>query len=147
MLPGIGWGEFFVLAVLALIVIGPKDLPRVMRTFGRFVGKARAMAREFQTSFEEIAREAEMEEMRKEAEKLRAAIAPAVSDAPVATPLTPEEQDRLIAEHNARILEAQAADTGAPAEPLEAGGALTTGAAAEAAPAPADNMMSIRGRA
>lgn len=97
MLPGIGWGEFFVLAVLALIVIGPKDLPRVMRTFGRFVGKARAMACEFQTSFEEIAREAEMEEMRKEAEKLRAAIAPAVSDAPVATPLTPEEQDRLIA--------------------------------------------------
>jgi sec-independent protein translocase protein TatB len=117
MLPGIGWSELFVLAVLALIVIGPKDLPRVMRAFGRMVGKARAMAREFQTSFEEIAREAEMEEMRKEAEKLRAAIAPPE----VATPLTPEQQDRFIAEHNAKILEAQAGAS-VPAEPLEAGG-------------------------
>lgn len=145
MLPGIGWGELFVLAVLALIVIGPKDLPRVMRTFGRFVGKARAMAREFQTSFEEIAREAEMEEMRKEAEKLRAAIAPTISDAPVATPLTPDEQDSLIAEHNSKILEAQAAGTGAPTEPLEAGGALASETAAE--PATADNVTPIRGRA
>ncbi len=138
MLPGIGWSELFVLAVLALIVIGPKDLPRVMRTFGRFVGKARAMAREFQTSFEEIAREAEMEEMRKEAEKLRAAITPTVAD--VATPLTPEQQDSLVAEHNAKILEAQAAAS-VPAEPLEAGGALAN----EPEPALAgDNVTPIR---
>lgn len=141
MLPGIGWSELFVLAVLALIVIGPKDLPRVMRTFGRFVGKARAMAREFQTSFEEIAREAEMEEMRKEAEKLRAAITPTVSDATVATPLTPEQQDSLISEHNAKILEVQAA-AGVPSEPLEAGGALAN----DPEPAHAgDNVTPIRG--
>lgn len=143
MLPGIGWGEFLVLAILGLIVVGPKDLPRMMRSFGRFVGKARAMAREFQTSFEEIAREAEMEEMRKEAEKLRAAIAPTVSDAPVAKPLTPDDEDRLIAEHNAKVLATQSAVAGVPAEPLAAGGPL----ADESPPAEpvGDNVTPIRG--
>jgi sec-independent protein translocase protein TatB len=143
MLPGVGWTEFLVLAVLAMIVIGPKDLPRAMRTVGRFVGKARAMAREFQSSFEEIAREAEMEEMRKEAENLRTAVAP-VSPSPA--PLSPDEEERLIAAHNAKILEAEAAAMGAPperleAEPLAAGGTTTSQATASG-----DNVTPIRGR-
>lgn len=66
----IGWSEMAVVLLVALIVIGPKDLPKVARTVGRWVGKARAMAREFQRSFEEMAREAELDEIRKEIDRV-----------------------------------------------------------------------------
>jgi sec-independent protein translocase protein TatB len=49
MLPGIGASELIVIAVVALIVVGPKDLPKMLRQLGRFVGKMRAMADEFRT--------------------------------------------------------------------------------------------------
>ncbi len=62
-------------------------------SFGRFVGKARAMAREFQDSFEEIAREAELEEMRNEAAKLRAGMNANLNTGP-AIPLTPAEEEK-----------------------------------------------------
>ena len=62
----LGWSELLLLAVLAIIVVGPKDLPRMMRTIGRHVAKARAMAQEFQRSFDEIAREADLDEFRRE---------------------------------------------------------------------------------
>jgi sec-independent protein translocase protein TatB len=60
----IGWDEMTVVAVVALIVIGPKDLPVVLRQAGRWVRKARAMAAEFQSGVEEMVREAELREMR-----------------------------------------------------------------------------------
>src|SRR5216683_1030406 len=63
------WSELAVIAVVALVVIGPKDLPRVMRTVGIWVGKARAIAREFQGSLDQMMREAELEEMRKQVEQ------------------------------------------------------------------------------
>jgi sec-independent protein translocase protein TatB len=63
------WSELAVIAVIALVVIGPKDLPRVMRTVGLWVGKARAIAREFQSSIDQMMREAELEEMRKQVEQ------------------------------------------------------------------------------
>lgn len=62
----IGWQELFIVAVLAIIVIGPKDLPRAMRTVGSVVRKARGMASEFQSSLEDMARDAELDEARKE---------------------------------------------------------------------------------
>ena len=62
----IGWQELFIVAVLAIIIIGPKDLPRAMRTVGRVVRKARNMAGEFQSSLEDMAREAELDEARKQ---------------------------------------------------------------------------------
>jgi sec-independent protein translocase protein TatB len=65
----IGWSEMFVILVVALIVIGPKDLPRVARTLGKWVGKARALAREFQSSIEEMAREAELDDVKKTIEQ------------------------------------------------------------------------------
>ena len=49
----IGWWELAVVAMIALIVVGPKDLPRIMRVVGRWAGKARAMAREFQSSVDD----------------------------------------------------------------------------------------------
>lgn len=71
MLPGIGFTELLVLAVAALIVVGPKDLPMMMRRLGQFVAKGRAMAREFQAAFDDIARQSELEDLRKEIEDLK----------------------------------------------------------------------------
>jgi sec-independent protein translocase protein TatB len=65
----IGWSEMAVILLVALIVIGPKDLPRVARTVGRWAGKGRAMAREFQTALEDMAREAELDKVKSEIEK------------------------------------------------------------------------------
>jgi sec-independent protein translocase protein TatB len=65
----IGWSEMMVILVVALIVIGPKDLPRVARNVGRWVAKARGMAREFQNQLEEMAREAELDKVKQEIEK------------------------------------------------------------------------------
>ena len=71
LLPGIGFLEIVVVAVVALIVVGPKDLPRLMRLAGRTVSQARRMAGEFTAAFNQMARESEMEEMRKEIEALK----------------------------------------------------------------------------
>jgi sec-independent protein translocase protein TatB len=62
---GIDSGEILIIAVIALVVIGPKDLPRVMRTIGNFIGRARGMARHFRSGFDAMMREAELEEMEK----------------------------------------------------------------------------------
>ena len=62
---GIDSGELLVIAVVALVVIGPKDLPRVMRTLGNFIGQARGMARHFRSGLDTMMREAELEEMEK----------------------------------------------------------------------------------
>jgi sec-independent protein translocase protein TatB len=57
--------ELLIVAVVALVVIGPKDLPRVMRTVGHWVGRARGMARHFRSGLDTMIREAELEEMEK----------------------------------------------------------------------------------
>ena len=53
----IGWSELLVIAVVAIIVVGPKDLPRLMRTFGHYAGRLRRAAAEFQRQFEEAVRD------------------------------------------------------------------------------------------
>jgi len=62
---GVDSSELFIVAIAALIFIGPKDLPRVMRVVGQWVGRARGMARHFTAGIENIMREAELEEMEK----------------------------------------------------------------------------------
>ena len=57
--------ELLIIAIVALVVIGPKDLPRVMRTVGHWVGRARGMARHFRSGIDTMMREAELEEMEK----------------------------------------------------------------------------------
>src|ERR1700761_5035676 len=65
------WQHIIILLAVALIVVGPKDLPRMMHMAGKWAGKARAMASEFRRSFDEMARQSELEELRKEIEDLK----------------------------------------------------------------------------
>ena len=67
----IGWSEIAVIVVVALIVIGPKDLPKVLKTVGIWVRKARMLTRDFQNSVDEMIREADMEDVRRQATELR----------------------------------------------------------------------------
>ena len=69
--PGIGATELLLIGIIALIVVGPKDLPLLMRRVGQFMGKARRMAADFRASFDEMARQSELDELRKEVEALR----------------------------------------------------------------------------
>lgn len=66
----IAWSELGVIAVVALIVIGPKDLPKVLRTIGQWTAKARSMAREFQSGIDDMVRETELDELRKAAKQV-----------------------------------------------------------------------------
>ena len=98
---GVDTSELILLAVLALIFIGPKDLPAALRTLGKWVGKVRGMARHFQSGVEAMNREAELEEMEK---KWR------------------EENDRIVREYPA-LLEATApTETDQPSLPLDVDG-------------------------
>src|SRR3982074_2680957 len=67
----IGWSEFVVIAVVALIAIGPKELPGVLRMVGQWMGKARKMAAEFQGQFQEAMREAEMADLKKSFDEVK----------------------------------------------------------------------------
>jgi sec-independent protein translocase protein TatB len=71
MLPEAGAFELIFLAAVALIVVGPKDLPVLLRKVGQFVSKMRGLAAEFRASFDELARQSELDELRKEVEALR----------------------------------------------------------------------------
>ena len=96
--------EFLAVAVVALLVIGPKDLPKAMRVVGYWVGRARGVARQFRSGFDSMVREAELEEMEKKwadenARILRGHPAPvdavegAASDDPIGEPVTVEKPE------------------------------------------------------
>jgi sec-independent protein translocase protein TatB len=77
--------DFLIVGAVALIVVGPKDLPILMRKVGQFIARMRGMAAEFRASFDELARQSELDELRREVEAMRAAkpmdyVAPGVSD-------------------------------------------------------------------
>jgi sec-independent protein translocase protein TatB len=101
----LGWGKIIIIAVIALVVIGPKELPAVLRTVGQWMGKIRRMAAEFQGQFQEAMREAEMADLKKSIDSITDAtrgigdplgtvtrnIENAFTDKPAATPVTPSE--------------------------------------------------------
>jgi sec-independent protein translocase protein TatB len=60
----LGWSEILVIGVVALIVVGPKDLPKMLRTLGQYAGRARSIARDFQRSLDDAARQADIDELR-----------------------------------------------------------------------------------
>lgn len=71
MLPEIGATELMVIAAVALIVVGPKDLPMLMRKLGQFIARLRGMANEFRASFDDMARQSELDDLRREVEAMR----------------------------------------------------------------------------
>ncbi|MEW5962754.1 MAG: Sec-independent protein translocase protein TatB [Pseudomonadota bacterium] len=77
----IGWSELLVLGIVALIVIGPKDLPIVLRTIGRYAGMIRKQAAEFRAQFEEVIRDSEYETIRKEMDALGKDVGSSVREA------------------------------------------------------------------
>ncbi len=65
----IGWQEIFIVATIAIIVVGPKDLPHVLRTVAKFVNRARGMVREFQSGLDEVVREAGVDDIKESVER------------------------------------------------------------------------------
>ena len=86
----IGWGELVVIGIVALIAIGPKELPGVLRSMGQWMGKIRRMSAEFQGQFQEALREAEVADLKKQAEDLTSSVSSSVTSFthfdPLATP-------------------------------------------------------------
>ncbi|MEL7041707.1 MAG: Sec-independent protein translocase protein TatB [Pseudomonadota bacterium] len=82
MLPSFGFSELLFLVIIALVVLGPKDLSLTMRKLGQIVARGRSMANEFRAAFDDIARQAELDDLRKEIEDLKRdnAVTQAVDD-------------------------------------------------------------------
>ena len=76
---GVGYSEMLVLAVIAVIVIGPKDLPKVLRTFGQFMRKAKGMAREFQGHVDAAMKEAGVDGLKKDLTEMKSVMSNSVS--------------------------------------------------------------------
>ncbi len=137
------WQHIVLLLVVALVVVGPKDLPRLMNMMGRWAGKARAMANEFRRSFDEMARQAELDELRKEIDELKknnpvSGIAQAMDevqneiDRQVAMPETSQESTAVSeppVEGSSELVAGESEETDKPASD-------STSAAAQDAPAP-----------
>jgi len=110
----IGWGELVVIGIVALIAIGPKELPGVLRTLGQAMGKVRRMASEFQGQFQEAMREAEMADLKKDVES-------ATSGFTNFDPLADTKRDIETAfEDKPAALDVTAPNTSAPSEPAAA---------------------------
>jgi sec-independent protein translocase protein TatB len=131
----IGWSELVVIAVVALIAIGPKELPGVLRMVGQWMGKARKMAAEFQGQFQEAMREAEMADLKKSFDEVKDA-ATGFTSGNVMTSLQKDVGDALRIED----IDKAAADTSAmsaldvPAPAASETAALPAAAAPEPAP-------------
>lgn len=82
----IGWSELLIIAIVALVVVGPKDLPRMMRGFGHYAGKLRRTASDFKRQFEAAMAESEADEVRKNIENIRASLDKPILDKPVMLP-------------------------------------------------------------
>ena len=126
LLPQFGFLELVLIAVVALVVVGPKDLPKLMRSAGRLVAKARAMAGEFTAAFDQMAREAEMEDLRKEIDELKknnpaAAVKREVEEAfaPVNAELRKEAEQLKAATKAAESAEQEASSKPADNEPAK----------------------------
>jgi sec-independent protein translocase protein TatB len=144
----LGWTELLVVGVVALIVVGPKDLPILFRRVGQFVGKAKGMAREFSTAMNDAADESGMREMSSNLNKsLKAATNPmgaamdgVKSAAKSLTDLDPESETGKLATQRAedvKKIQASTARAAAERKQREAAEALVKADAAEAALAPA----------
>jgi sec-independent protein translocase protein TatB len=115
----LSWSHILIVLIVALVVIGPKDLPRFMHMAGRWLGKARAMADQFRKSFDEMSRQAELDELRAELRALREHKPPANVDEDMHGPILPADMTaERSAEDAHRAADApEPADTGRAARP------------------------------
>ncbi|CAN7464170.1 Sec-independent protein translocase protein TatB [Mesorhizobium sp. LjNodule214] len=137
----VGWTEMLVIAIVMIVVVGPKDLPNMLRTFGRTTAKLRAMAADFQKQFNEALKEAELDDVKKSVDSLRG-LNPA---AEIRKQLNPFEQaaadvrsgvDAAMKPKPAVDPAAPAAETPQATEPLKNGATVMPGVnGPEAAPA------------
>ena len=151
MFPEVGATELVVIAAIALIVVGPKDLPVLLRRVGKFLAHMRGMAAEFRSSFDEMARQSELDELRAEVEAMRQAaheplraVAQSVGVDQVVNEIDSHLSDRLIPEEAPSLYAAQAtaapetasppAAATAPAKPKRARRAKSAKAAATETP-------------
>lgn len=88
-----GWGEIVLIGIVALIAIGPKELPTVLRSVGQMMAKVRRMAAEFQGQFQEALREAEISDLKKQAEELTSTVKSQVTDFTKIDPLADTRKD------------------------------------------------------
>src|SRR3974390_3124276 len=112
---GLNWGELVVIGIVALIAIGPKELPTVLRTLGQWMGKIRRMANEFQTQFNEALREAEFADLKKHADDLSMSVAEIGKIDPIADVQRDVERSFQAPPAEEHLVAAPAADVGDPA--------------------------------
>ncbi|TPL78872.1 twin-arginine translocase subunit TatB [Mesorhizobium sp. B2-3-13] len=138
----VGWTEMLVIAIVMIVVVGPKDLPNMLRTFGRTAAKLRAMAGDFQKQFNEALKEAELDDVKKSVDELRG-LSPV---AEIKKQLNPFEQaaadvragvDAVMKPKPAADPSAPAASTPQAAEPLKNGATTMPGVNGPEATTPA----------
>jgi sec-independent protein translocase protein TatB len=114
----IAWSEFMLIGAVALVVIGPKDLPKAMRTVGQAVGKIRRMASEFQGQFNEAMREAELHDLKKQVEDVGGSVSSAMNTdfKPIEMPASTGLDDAALKEAEAKLAAIPAPD---PLPPVE----------------------------
>ena len=111
----IGWTEMLVIAVIAIIVIGPRDLPKMLKTVGGWVRKARATVRELQTGIEDMAREAELDEVKKSVESATR-VDNWLDDKAVVKPPASQSPPAAASPQSSATAQAAAAESGKPAK-------------------------------
>jgi len=130
----IGWSELLLIAVVALIAIGPRELPTVLRTLGQWTSKLRRMASEFQSQFQEAMREAELADLKKQVDDM-------TSQAQSYANFDPVSEVRRELESTQQQIETAMVDTAgaaAPSPPVAPATDVAAPSSATPAPAPAD---------
>lgn len=126
----IAWSEFMLIGAVALVVIGPKDLPKALRTVGQAVGKIRRMASEFQGQFNDAMREAELHDLKKQVEDVGGSVSSSLNTdfKPIEMPASAGLDDAALKEAEAKLaaiplpeplppVEIAPADVAAPVDP------------------------------
>ena len=135
----VGWSEMLVIAIVMIVVVGPKDLPRMLRTFGQMTAKMRGMANDFRKQFDEAMKEAELDDLKKTVDTVRS-MNPAGDLKKALNPMekaAAEVRAGLDAAFKPAPKPEPAAGEAHPAEPLKNGAAAMPEAVAQAPAAPA----------
>jgi sec-independent protein translocase protein TatB len=131
----IGWGELLLIGIVALVAIGPKELPTVLRTLGQWMGKLRRMASEFQNQFQEAMREAEMADLKKQVDEMTSQAQSYANFDPVGE--VRREFESAQQQIESAIADKPTVETSSPVAATEGGTpAIVTSASAEPAMAP-----------